>query len=352
MSQLVDLMLAVGSSPPVSPSSNTVDLPPITGPAAISAGNATASNNDDTSVASESPLTTVSNPSLGDKRRAEEDLVEFAKQVGRRVRLRPAAQKELDANAVLSLSERTLWISARLLKHEEQLETIQPAEDKIEVYSYLVIVSPLLPAYVRHSTPNKCIKTLFDRHTHWGYTTEIRNNTHKNLIVLKRITDRLTDRRAELKSMVWLSLGPEMLSASATAKSRAAAARVDIMTLCESIAAHLAGTRVQVTLELCARVALLRQVLIEVLSIPTFNINQYWDRVDTHLETIRTKYPQATDARMITKVFMAILNADMKEFGSPSLPDARGQDATSAPSQLQALADDAADNFAHDLREE
>lgn len=52
-----------------------------------------------------------------------------------------------------------------------------------------------------------CGQRLLEHHPQWGYTTEVRNDTYRSGIVMKRIQDWLTDRRAELKhimSNAWL----------------------------------------------------------------------------------------------------------------------------------------------------
>lgn len=58
---------------------------------------------------------------------------------------------------------------------------------------------------------------------------------------------------------IWLSLGPDMLPSSASAKSCAAAAKINILTLCEAVIIKHSGLGVVVkpTLEMCARFALL-----------------------------------------------------------------------------------------------
>ncbi|KAH9918681.1 uncharacterized protein B0H18DRAFT_1122931 [Fomitopsis serialis] len=194
MAQLLDSLLDVASSPPTSPTAPAAELPPDPDSVNLGTGNSNAAAATE-DADSDSTLSAANNPRVGDKRRAEDDLIQSAQQMGRRVRLKPAAQQALDGVATI------LWIVARMLKHEERLDTIQPAEaqwtlprglkEKIEVYSHLIIVSPLLPAYVRGTIPNKRIVSLFERHTQWGYTPEVCNNSHKNLIVMKRITQRI-----------------------------------------------------------------------------------------------------------------------------------------------------------------
>lgn len=85
--------------------------------------------------------------SVGDKHLADDDLAQFADMTGRRVRLRLAGQQELRMAARASLcfsvhlsyalsnpvlnelspDEHILWLGAHLLRNEEHMEDIQPA---------------------------------------------------------------------------------------------------------------------------------------------------------------------------------------------------------------------------------
>lgn len=334
----------------------TVTLPDET--AADSAGQA------QTNVAASSSVAVPGDPPVGNRQPVEDDLVQYADQVARRVRLKPAGQQELRGLAMLTMDERIIWIAAHILRSEERLEVIQPADaqwvlpkllkDKIDIYSYLLLVSPSLSFYVKQSIPVSRMKKLLEHHPQWGYTTEVRNDTYRSGIVMKRIQDRLTDRRAELKHIIWLSLGPDMLPSSASAKARAAAAKIDILTLCEAVIIKHSGLGVVVkpTLEMCARFALLRRVLVEVLTETTLNVKDYWDRVDERLDGIRGMFPN--EPRKITKLFMNILEADKKDFGSPTaaMPAVMGADPTTTPGDHQAVADDAAGGFSSNLRED
>ncbi|TFY60328.1 hypothetical protein EVJ58_g5222 [Rhodofomes roseus] len=376
MSDLFDSLLELPpSSAPSSPQPATTDLP--TTPANTAATEDAATREEAPSQAANSALSTLS---AGQKRRAEDDLIQYAERTARRVRLRPAGQQELQDVARLSPDERSVWLAARLLKNEQHLEVIQPADaqwllpkglkDKIDLYTFLILLSPELPAYLKNSVPVKRMKTLLEQHPQWGYTAEVRGDSYKNEIVMKRIQERFTDRRAEIKQLVgtasstssllshscltrqlWLSLGPQMQSSTASKKTRAAALQIDILTLCENIADKHSAVMFKPTLELCARLALLRRVLIEVLTESTLNVKDYWDRVDDRLEHIRGMFPN--EPRKVTKLFMNILDADKKELGEPStLPSARGKDPSTVPSQIQALADNAAGGFAEDIRED
>ncbi|KAH9839932.1 uncharacterized protein C8Q71DRAFT_721730 [Rhodofomes roseus] len=357
MSDLFDSLLELPpSSAPSSPQPATTDLP--TTPANTAATEDAATREEAPSQAANSALSTLS---AGQKRRAEDDLIQYAERTARRVRLRPAGQQELQDVARLSPDERSVWLAARLLKNEQHLEVIQPADaqwllpkglkDKIDLYTFLILLSPELPAYLKNSVPVKRMKTLLEQHPQWGYTAEVRGDSYKNEIVMKRIQERFTDRRAEIKQLLWLSLGPQMQSSTASKKTRAAALQIDILTLCENIADKHSAVMFKPTLELCARLALLRRVLIEVLTESTLNVKDYWDRVDDRLEHIRGMFPN--EPRKVTKLFMNILDADKKELGEPStLPSARGKDPSTVPSQIQALADNAAGGFAEDIRED
>ncbi|KAI0730236.1 hypothetical protein C8Q72DRAFT_951215 [Fomitopsis betulina] len=337
------------SSPPSSPLPTTVTLPDETATGLAGEAQTTVAASSAGSVAA------PDDPPVSNRQPAEDDLVQYADQVARRVRLRPAGQQELRGLVMLTMDERIIWIAAHILRSEERLEAIQPADaqwvlpkllkDKIDIYSYLLLVSPSLSFYVKQSIPVSRMKRLLEHHPQWGYTTEVRNDTYRSGIVMKRIQDRLTDRHAELKHI------GQICCLCLPVRSHA---KIDILTLCEAVIIKHSGLGVVVkpTLEMCARFALLCRVLVEVLTEATLNVKDYWDRVDEHLDRIRGMF--LNEPRKITKLFMNILEADKKDFGSPTaaMPAVMGADPTMTLGDHQAITDDAAGGFSSNLRED
>ena len=100
-----------------------------------------------------------------------------------------------------------------------------------------------------------------------------------------------------------------MVPANASAKTHAAAKKVDIVESCSDIVAKHTSNPVNASLEMCARMALLvcifaftplvlyslyswqRLVLLEVLKEPTLSVKEYWERVDKRLEGICAMFP-------------------------------------------------------------
>ncbi|GBE79610.1 hypothetical protein SCP_0208100 [Sparassis crispa] len=198
-----------------------------------------------------------------------------------------------------------------MLKIEEHLEAIQPADaqwdlprtlkDKIDHYTFALLLSPVLPFYLAKNTaplgPIKLVMGILEKHPLWGFTKEVKGDKYKFDIVVKRVQTRLTDRRAELKEVITLSLGPEGLSeahgeqmgtvSKAPKKKTPDPVQLDVVELCKALAAKHAATHVIISLEMCARVAFLRKLLLEMIKNPQLEpTGGYWAFVDAQLSII------------------------------------------------------------------
>ncbi|KAI0071056.1 hypothetical protein K474DRAFT_1776424 [Panus rudis PR-1116 ss-1] len=260
---------------------------------------------------------------LSNKRPATEDALQFANAVGRQVRLKTEHQEELKKIASFdSDTARILWIGAQLLKNTERLDAINPPDaqwklpsnlyNKIELYTFLIITSPKCCVYVRNKNgPIKALTSILEKHPSWGYTSEVRDDKYKNDIVEERIRQRLTDRRASLKTAISKSIGdsgPDPTQPNTNCQ--------DILELAQAvIQIHNASDSV-VTLELCARLAYLRFVLLknEVEAHPKYR-GKYWQVVDQRLQQIRSE----PDARKIHNGFKAKLRADIQKYPGTNL---------------------------------
>ncbi|KAJ6626093.1 hypothetical protein B0H10DRAFT_2000289 [Mycena sp. CBHHK59/15] len=76
----------------------------------------------------------------------------------------------------------------------------------------------------------------------------------------------------------------------------------DIIKLCEALVAIVPDANVKVTLPMLGRVALLRQILVD---------------VDEQLAKLRTKYEN--DEQLISKAIAKVLKADCRAYGNPDL---------------------------------
>ncbi|KAL6302043.1 hypothetical protein BKA93DRAFT_827851 [Sparassis latifolia] len=283
-----------------------------------------------------------------------EDLTQFASLAAHRVRLKPAGEKELDRVSKLSLAERAMWTCAHMLKIEEHLEAIQPADaqwdlprtlkDKIDHYTFALLLSPVLPFYLAKNTaplgPIKLVMGILEKHPSWSFTKEVKGDKYKF-------------DNCELKEVITLSLGPEGLSeahseqmgtvSKAPKKKTPDPVQLDVVELCKALAAKHAATHVIISLEMCARVAFLRKLLLEMIKNPQLEpTSGYWAFVDAQLSIVRERY--AAEPAKMTKsvpflfycsdyhsfyssVFTQILKDDQGKYGRTIIP---GQDGAAA----------------------
>ncbi|KAI8995713.1 hypothetical protein BD414DRAFT_409931 [Trametes punicea] len=271
---------------------------------------------------------------LGHRRSASEafDLTQDAHWASRRVRLRPADTDTLLCLSRLSPAQREMWSNAMLLKLNERLEIIAPADaqwaisenlkDKIEQYANAILCSPVLSEYVTKQSSTKLVAGILARHPSWGYTLEVQADKYKRDIVLARIGQRLTDRRSDIKEIILLSLGPGLQTFGTTSKSKKqkVAVKTDIVQLCSDILARCHATNLKVTLQMCGRIALLRKTMVAVLQSPGSNFDKYWYVVDAQLASLQAKYP--SDPAAISRWVSKSLEEDLQQYGRADLPEA------------------------------
>ncbi|KAI0819959.1 hypothetical protein BC628DRAFT_1399598 [Trametes gibbosa] len=281
----------------------------------------------------------MSTPTLGRRHRAgeiNEDLTQHADWAARRVRLKTSGTQELKKIAQLNPAQREVLTMALLLKLSEKIEAIIPADaqwtmsenlkEKIEQYTFAVLCSPKLELYVEKQGPTKLLTNILERHPSWGYTKDVKNDKYKRDIIVARVGTRFTDRRSDMKEIIVLSLGPELQPppskspSDSSTPNKPAAKQINVVTLCESIIAK--GPRsicedVTVTLQMCARVAFLRKIMVALLKNPQLKFDRYWNLVDKQLEGLRVLGEGA-----ITRQLTAYLKADLDLYGQVPLPGA------------------------------
>ncbi|KAH9917047.1 hypothetical protein B0H21DRAFT_827875 [Amylocystis lapponica] len=347
------------SSSPESPTLAASALPPITGNSASETGSE--STRASLSRSGSPSDRTAATSSAGSKRPAE-DLDQYAVLTAHRVRLKPAGQQELERVAKLPPAQRSIWMGGQLLKLNEQLTAIQPTNaqwdipktlrDKIENYTFIVLLSPVLSYYLGKtagaSSPVKLVQGILENHPSWGFTKEVRADKYKCDIVVKRIQVRLTDRRAEIKEAIMLSLGPdesitEKTVSKASKKKMAGHVKLNIVELCQVVVAKYAASNAVVTIQMCARFAFLRKILLEMTKKPQLEASGgYWALVDTELSAVRECYKD--EPVKLTKLLTQSLKADQEMFGHAEVPLAStSEDNTiNGPNRAQNIADSAA----------
>ncbi|KAH9942015.1 hypothetical protein B0H21DRAFT_751758 [Amylocystis lapponica] len=286
----------------------------------------------------------------GDKRPAE-DLSQYAAAAGRRVRLKLDNQREAEQFSRLSSSQRQVWTAIHLLKLQEHLEAIQPADAKwnmpdtlaakIEHYTFAVLVSPALAFYVRGSGPLKLVMGILEKHPAWGYTRQVKNDKYKADIVEQRVKTRLTDRRSNIKDLIWLSLGPAHKPpvSDGSSSKKPEPVLLNIVQLCTAVCKKHPNNTPTVSLQMCARFAFLRHMLLQLLTNAVLagkSHRKYWDLVDDQLDIMRKN----TEPGMSTLVLTQMLEDDRRIHGDPDIQE-EPQDVV--PSTEQVIADRAAD---------
>ncbi|KAI0688379.1 hypothetical protein BC835DRAFT_1419177 [Cytidiella melzeri] len=254
---------------------------------------------------------TTSAPSHSRKRPAD-DLEQFAKSHGRNVRLKGDAQEDLRKFSALTLEQQMVWVAARFLAQETKLDSMQvesvyqippKLDDRIETYTFLMLVSPSISAYVTNDGPVKSLIKHLEKTPSWGLTAEVQSNKHKK----RKLVCVQFPRRA--------GSNPIQLRQSVSAPV------MDIVALCEAVLAL--GEKVSTakpSIQLAARFAFLHNVYCTNMDTQTKKVgDNYWNLVDAKLEEIRnTKGP---DVDKISQAFGIILWEDRKVFGNISLTE-------------------------------
>ncbi|KAH9951508.1 hypothetical protein B0H21DRAFT_705733 [Amylocystis lapponica] len=248
---------------------------------------------------------------------ATEDLTQYAVMAAHHIHLKKAGAQELDKVAKLLSQQRSIWMSVQLLKLNKHMDVIQPTDsqwdlpktlkDKVDQYALAVLLSHLLPSYLGKVTnPLSAIKIV--QHPTWGYMKEVRTDKYKCDLVMKRIATCLTDRHADIRELITLSLGPEILTAAhRDGNSKQTLPKVpkkrpvnpvglNIVQLCEAIAAKCALGSHFCLLKCKLLLEMLKQLRLE-------PAGGYWVFVDTQLAVVRELF------------FTQILKEDLEKYG-------------------------------------
>ncbi|KAJ8700495.1 hypothetical protein PTI98_003510 [Pleurotus ostreatus] len=249
-------------------------------------------------------------------KRPAEDLDQFADALSRNVRLKTSQKDELKQFVLLSEAQQQVWLAAQLIKVVDVLNTLEAPdtiyqipttmERRIELYTYLVLVSPTTSVYVMNAGgPLSLILDHMETVPSWGLTPEVKADKAKFDVVCSRIRNRLTHRRNEMKTMIRDSLDTPW---------------TDIVALCHQILAM--GDRVVVTLkvslQMVAWVAFLRAVYRDHMG-PDKKVDKYWRLVDTQLKEVRDT--TNGDTKKLSRFFAKVLTHDREAYGNPSIDD-------------------------------
>ncbi|KAH8107678.1 hypothetical protein BXZ70DRAFT_903157 [Cristinia sonorae] len=286
-----------------------------------------------TNGTADNPPSQTSGVAVAGAKRRGEDLTQYATKAARRQKLKSASEKQVVAFAAASPAEREVWMAAMIIKVIDSVETIQSGEaqtklsatlyDKIETYSSKIILCPSLTRY--RDEPTKIIIGILERHPRWGLTPEVKDNKASFDPILSRAQTRLTERRGELKSLLTASLSKE---------SRGATNIVDLVQ--RAINKMIKGSKVsiavdvKVNLQMCARFAFLRKVLVE------SNGTSFWQVVDEQLKSLREKCDEAPNGDALkSQFFKLVLEEDLRQYGVANLDDISQNDISRSDTEVE-----------------
>ncbi|KAI0684233.1 hypothetical protein BC835DRAFT_1422423, partial [Cytidiella melzeri] len=240
------------------------------------------------------------------RKRPADNLEQFAKSHGRNMRLKGDVQEDLQKFSALTLEQQMVWVAARFLAQETKLDSMQvesvyqippKLDDRIETYTFLMLVSPSISAYVTNDGPVKSLIKHLEKTPSWGLTAEVQINKHKKRVITTKIHLRFSHRRNDIKKLLRQSVSAPVM---------------DIVALCEAVLAL--GEKVSTakpSIQLAAQFAFLRNVYCTNMDTQTKKVgDNYWNLVDAKLEEIRnTKGP---DADKTSQALGIILREDRK----------------------------------------
>ncbi|KAI0072763.1 hypothetical protein K474DRAFT_1711320 [Panus rudis PR-1116 ss-1] len=220
-------------------------------------------------------------------------------------------------------AEREVWQAGMYLQIMQKLEEIQPMEapyvipscmtTKTIVYCTQYLLCHAVPSY-RGAAP-RAIIALLERHPSSGLTAEVKKSEAKLGVVLKAVRRNLTDARSHVKTEIVTSLGyphPQSNNRAGTEEREP----LNIVDLVNAVIAELHKSRkitskngVTLSLEMCARFAFLRKMLIG-------HKATFWPSVDRELASLREKFCQAGNPRKAANdYFLGCLDDDIRLYG-------------------------------------
>ncbi|PPQ85152.1 hypothetical protein CVT24_007955 [Panaeolus cyanescens] len=265
------------------------------------------------------------NPSC---KRPLEDLTQYAATVAHTRKLQRKDEVELERFAKLDTDHKLIWIAGTLLKvHEGQEKLTIPEaaytllkslEAQIDHLSFTLLMDPHAAAYINTKIgPLSVLMEKLEQSAEGWITKAIKNDKSKMDTILSKARSRLMHRRSDIKRILFASLAVAISDAEddTTAGNNAPVADArNIYVLCEDLLniCKRSGPGIQVTVQLCARVAFLREIATRESATTSNGISKFWENVDKELASTRT---DLTDATMQSMFFGKILDNDLKIYG-------------------------------------
>ncbi|KAJ6609290.1 hypothetical protein B0H10DRAFT_2226036 [Mycena sp. CBHHK59/15] len=175
---------------------------------------------------------------------------------------------------------------------------LKKLESKLDIHSFCTLMSPNISHYVKKSradSPSGIVKSLIQDHTsQLGITSEqIREKT---------IWSAVTSHHQE-------SFATKDDEGETTIEEREDP--LDIIKLCEELVNIVPDADMKVRMPMLARVAILHQIIIDVLGGCKF-----WEKVDEELAMLRDE----PNEKILSKNIVKVLKADCRCYGNPDLP--------------------------------
>ncbi|KAJ7483971.1 hypothetical protein B0H11DRAFT_2019734 [Mycena galericulata] len=258
--------------------------------------------------------------------RAFEDFTQAGVLTARRLKLKPESVMMLEDFSKNATSVNEVKSYAQLLRITEMQALVTPTaanfvihkklDNKIDMHTFRTMMCPNLGFYVKKAgseTPSGIMKSLVIEHAEpWGVTAEVLDDKTQWGAIASRIRTRLTDRRYEIKKVLFDGIWITVKNEDGTVTISDRDDPLDIIQLCEALVGIVPDAGVKVTLPMLGRVAVLRQVLVDVKGGPKF-----WENVDEELAKLREKYEN--EESRISRAIAKVLKYDCRTYGSPDL---------------------------------
>ncbi|KAJ3545506.1 hypothetical protein NMY22_g2416 [Coprinellus aureogranulatus] len=259
------------------------------------------SGTDDLFTVPSTPTSTASRAIEGGLESSRMNATLHARRISQRLNLAKPYSRELEEFAVEDLNTRQLVLFGRTLLVEQKLNSIvvssgpykveQGLEDNVKKYCVAVLLSPKLDTY-KGAAPTSRVLAVIKR-IGSNVPSNLETDAHVYKTVKQHISDELTQTRAAMKKKI-------------------AASVKESQSVYELALAMVEGTQCTVSVEMCARLALLRKVYNETGKSDT----KYWDHVDERLQLIREHADGAPEK--IAAVFTVALKEDHIRYGRAS----------------------------------
>ncbi|EDR04322.1 uncharacterized protein LACBIDRAFT_304934 [Laccaria bicolor S238N-H82] len=233
------------------------------------------------------------------------NILTFARRYAVEKNLKPAQMQEVLDFVKRPLDERFLMLFVACIQSRDNEASLARAlaswvpssttETNIQTYSRLVMLSPKLKGY-KDSVAEKYLWTI-TRNLRWDIPDAVFSNPAATGKLTERIRYHLTQNRSTLKKKI---------AASLVGKTKDE--HQHIFTLAQAV---VANTSMTVSIQLCARLALLRAEYID------FPGSTFYSKVDARLSTIRTNFRD--NPSKITRFFHEVLNVDVASHGHSNL---------------------------------